>query len=74
MSNSVNSSKDTDPKTTTKMNSEDVVSQLQQTINDTDCLLNDIATKWGRDNPELAKQLQEILKSNQDDDATHQEN
>lgn len=69
MSNSANSSKDTNPQTTTS-DSEDVVSQLRQTINDTDCLLNDIAAKWGRMNPELAKQLQEILKDNQTNDNT----
>lgn len=70
MSNNTNSSKDTDPPktTTTTTTSDDVVSQLRQTINDTDCLLNDIATKWGRVNPELAKQLQEILKNNQTND------
>ncbi len=77
MSNIDNSNRDIDSKTTmttTEMNSEDFVSQLRQTINETDCLLNNIATKWAQENPELAKQWQEILKNNQINDTTQEKN
>jgi hypothetical protein len=71
MSNIDNSNRNTDSKTmTTETNSEDFVSQLRQTINDTDYLLNNIARKWEQENPELAKQWQEILQNNQINDTT----
>jgi hypothetical protein len=47
----------------------DLVSQLRQTINNSDWLTHNTSTKWEQDNPELAKQWREALNSNKTDDS-----
>jgi 2C-methyl-D-erythritol 2,4-cyclodiphosphate synthase len=66
MSNINNPNRDTHP--TTETNSDNFVSQLRQTVNDTDWFLNNISAKWEQENPELAKQRQEILKDTEIND------
>ena len=75
MSNTNNSNKAVNSKTTTaETDSKNFVSQLQQTINDTDWFLNNISVKWERENPELAKQWQDILKSSEINNSDQPEN
>lgn len=42
---------------------DDLVSQLRQSINKSDWLANNTSAKWEADNPELAKQWREAVKT-----------
>jgi hypothetical protein len=62
MSKNNNSNRDTYPMMIrTEINSDNFIFQLRQTVNDTEWFLNNISEKWKQENPELAKQWQEIL-------------
>ena len=58
--------------TTTENELDDLVSQLRQTINKGDWLVQNTSKKWEEENPELAKQWREALKANQTDGTTEQ--
>ncbi|CAF1515548.1 unnamed protein product [Adineta ricciae] len=60
------------PPTTTENELDDLVSQLRQTINKGDWLVQNTSKKWEEENPELAKQWREALKANQTDGTTEQ--
>ena len=61
------------PSTTTAENElDDLVSQLRQTINKSNWLVDNTSAKWEQENPELAKQWREALKNNQTNDSTKQ--
>lgn len=51
---------------------DDLVSQLRQTINQTDWLLQNTSAKWEKENPELAKQWREALQAAQANATTEQ--
>jgi hypothetical protein len=54
------------PSTTSTENQlDDLVSQLRQTINKSDWLTHNTSAKWEEENPELAKQWREAVKTNQ---------
>lgn len=42
---------------------DDLVSQLRQSINKSDWLVHNTSAKWEADNPELAKQWREAIKT-----------
>ena len=60
------------PPATTENELDDLVSQLRQTINKGDWLVQNTSKKWEEENPELAKQWREALKANQADGTTEQ--
>lgn len=70
MSNMNNSNGNTNSTTATKTNSDDFINQLQQAVNDTEGFLNNLTAKWTEENPQLAKQWQEILKNNESNNGT----
>jgi 2C-methyl-D-erythritol 2,4-cyclodiphosphate synthase len=74
MSNTNNCNNDIQPTTmtTTHTDLDDLVSQLRQTIDNTDWLLHNISTKLEQQNPKLAKQWQEVLKNSEINETTEQ--
>jgi hypothetical protein len=60
------------PEITKENQLDDLVSQLRQTINESDWLVHNTSTKWEQENPELAKQWREAVKKNQTNDSTQQ--
>jgi len=61
------------PSTTSTENQlDDLVSQLRQTINKSDWLTHNTSAKWEKENPELAKQWREAVKTNQPNNPTPQ--
>lgn len=51
---------------------DDLVSQLRQTINKSDWLKHNTSAKWEQENPELAKQWREAIKTSQPNGSTEQ--
>lgn len=51
---------------------DNLVSQLRQTINQSNWLVQNTSTKWEEENPELAKQWREAMKTNQANGGTPQ--
>ncbi|CAF1298838.1 unnamed protein product [Adineta steineri] len=64
------------PSTTTAASTEnqldDLVSQLRQTINNSDWLVHNTSTKWEQENPELSKQWREAIKTDQTTDSAEE--
>lgn len=51
---------------------DDLVSQLRQSINKSDWLVHNTSAKWEEQNPELAQQWREAIKSTPTNDTTSQ--
>ena len=51
------------PATNAENKLDDLVSQLRQTINQSDWLVHNTSAKWEEENPELAKQWREAVKA-----------
>ncbi|CAM4757938.1 unnamed protein product [Rotaria magnacalcarata] len=64
------------PTSTTSASTEneldDLVSQLRQTINKSGWLAQNTSAKWEAENPDLAKQWREAIKTNATSDSTEQ--
>ncbi|UJR21857.1 hypothetical protein I4U23_024930 [Adineta vaga] len=74
MSNTANSNNIPSDTSVIKSENEldDLVSQLRQTINQGDWLVQNTSTKWEQENPELAKQWREAMKANQPNETIEQ--